>query len=100
MRRPAIYFAALLAASLAGCSDLSDNPLHALSRSGRDARVFNPQTGHYEWPEEEVPRRRTSRTAALDEAARESSTPSKPITPGAGDNRVFNPMKQQYETPQ
>ena len=100
MRGPAILLGVLLAAALAGCSDLSDNPLGMLARSGRDARYYNPQTGHYEWPEEETPRKRP-RTAALDAAVRESETPtpSKPITPGAGDDRVFNPMTQQFESP-
>jgi len=101
MRRCTLILGGLLASGLMGCSDLSDNPLTALTRTGRDARYFNPQTGHYEWPEEEAPRKRP-RTAAIDEAVHESSspTPSKPITPGAGDNRVFNPMKQQFESPQ
>jgi hypothetical protein len=101
MRWRTIVLGGLLAGTLAGCSDLSDNPLSTLTRSGRDARYFNPQTGHYEWPEEEAPRKRP-RTAAIDEAVSESSprTPSKPITPGAGDDRVFNPMKQQFESPQ
>ena len=101
MRWCTIILGGLLAGSFAGCSDLSDNPLTALTRTGRDARYFNPQTGHYEWPEEEAPRKRP-RTAANDEAVNESSSraPSKPITPGAGDDRVFNPMKQQFESPQ
>lgn len=100
MRLSSILLGGLLAGSLSACSDLSDNPLHALTRTGRDARVFNPQTGQYEWPKEETPRPRP-RTVAIDEAVRESSssTPSKPLTPGAGDDRVYNPMKQQFESP-
>ena len=80
---------------------MSDNPLGVLARSGRDARVFNPQTGHYEWPEEEAPRKHP-RTAAIDEAVHESTerTPSKPLTPGSGDTRVYDPMKQQFVSPQ
>ena len=100
MRLRTILFGSLLAGTLAGCSDLSDNPLTVLSRSGRDARTFNPQTGHYEWPEEEAPRKRP-RTAAIDEAVHESEArpPAKPLTPGSGDDRVFNPMTQQFESP-
>lgn len=100
MRLRPTLLCGLLAGTLAGCSDLSDNPLSVLTRTGRDARVFNPQTGHYEWPEEEAPRKRP-RTVAIDEAVRESeSSPrSKPLTPGAGDDRVFNPMTQQFESP-
>jgi hypothetical protein len=101
MRRCTFLPYALLAIGLAACSDLSNNPLDTLARSGRDARYFNPQTGHYEWPEEEAPHR-PARSAAIDQAVRESNTRSaeKPVTPGAADGRVFNPMKQQFEPPQ
>ena len=98
-----IFLAGLLAVTFAGCSDLSENPLHTLARSGHDARYFNPQTGRYEWPEDTAPRR-TPRTAAIDDAVSESetpaeTTPAKPFTPGAGDDRVYDPMKQRFESP-
>src|SRR5436190_8636448 len=100
MRSCTFILGGLLASGFMGCSDLSDNPLTALTRTGRDARYFNPQTGHFEWPEEEAPRKRP-RTVAIDEAVHESEArpPAKPLTPGSGDDRIFNPMTQQFESP-
>jgi len=34
---------------LAACNSL-DNPFANLFKTGRDARVYNPQTGSFEWP--------------------------------------------------
>jgi hypothetical protein len=72
---------------VAGCSSFrSGGDLFA---TGRDARVFNPSTGRYEWPEEPSRRaaaRRSSRLSASDPSA----------TP-AGDGRVYNLEKGRYE---
>lgn len=79
-----------LAFSVAGCSSL-DNPLSALNpfRSGRDARVYNAQTGEYEWPKEEAARRR-SRPAGASGATTTAPQQKR------GDGRYFDAQKNEW----
>ena len=81
----------LIAASafLTGCGSLN-NPLAGLFRTGRDARVYNAQTGQFEWPEEKkAPRQRKS----ADVAAALASTPA---PTGRNDGRYFDAQKNQW----
>lgn len=53
--------------------------------TGRDARAYNPQTGRYEWPDEDPAPRRAK--------------PPQPIDPAAGapEERAFDPKKRAFE---
>ena len=75
----------LLALTLAGCGSpgLGSN----LFNTGRDARVYNPATGRYEWPEEEV-RPKSRHTPA----ARTAAPPA-----DSGDGRAYNPATGRWE---
>jgi len=80
--------------ALNGCSTPS-SPARNLFRSGQDARVYNPMTGRYEWPDEPAASR-PSRTNDIRRATPESrETP--PPTPGAGDERIYNPQSGRFE---
>jgi len=76
-----------LAISVAGCSSL-DNPLAAFNpfRSGRDARVYNAQTGEYEWPKDEAARRQARPAGAANAAPQERR----------GDGRYFDAAKNEW----
>lgn len=88
-------FALTTAAMLcAGCSSINDS---ALTASGRDARVYNPQNGRYEWPDEAAgatPRK--PRVSLRD-------TPTKRSAERGGaeprDGRTYNPQTGRYEWP-
>ena len=86
VKSTARIFAASLGAAglLAGCGSLDRSNLFA---TGRDARTYNPQTGRYEWPEDEPSKPRPS-------AARPA-----PERTGAGpdDGRAFNPQTGRFE---
>ena len=73
-----------LAISVVGCSSL-DNPLSAFNpfRSGRDARVYNAQTGEYEWPKEEG-------------ARHQAGAPAAPQQQKRGDGRYFDATKNEW----
>ncbi len=75
----------LLALTLAGCG--SPGTGSNLFNTGRDARVYNPATGRYEWPEEELrpkPRKTDSpRTTAPQ--------------PDMGDGRAYDPATGRWE---
>ena len=80
-----------IACVLAGCSSLDPSELLA---TGRDARTYNPQTGRYEWPEDEPARRpaqaRVSSRGNIAAPERNDSEPE--------DGRVFNPQKGRFES--
>lgn len=76
-----------LAIFVAGCSSL-DNPFASMNlfRTGRDARVFNAQTGEYEWPKEEQARRR----------AQPGAPNSAPPAERRGDGRYYDAAKNEW----
>jgi hypothetical protein len=73
--------------SVTGCSSL-DNPLSAFNpfHRGRDARVYNAQTGEYEWPKEEAARQQPARHGAAGAAPQERR----------GDGRYFDAQKNEW----
>ena len=73
------------AALLTACGALDHTDLGA---TGRDARIYNPQTGRYEWPDEPSSSPRKMPSAATREARTD-------VTPD--DDRVFNPQTGRYE---
>ncbi len=83
-RTSAVVLAAT--ALVTGCNSL-DNPLGGLLNTGNDARVFNSQTGQYEWP----PEKRTPRP---------KGTPPPPVaTPvpeRQSEGRYYDPQKGQW----
>ncbi len=86
MRR--VFVLGMLAV-VSGCSQ-ADRPDYFAS--GRDARVYNMQTGRYEWPDGE-PKRTPYKPRV---------NPNEPEKPragilGTGDERVFNPQSGRYE---
>ncbi len=84
-------FSTLIAAStlLTGCGSL-ENPLAGFFHTGHDARVYNAQTGQFEWPEEKkAPKQRKS----ADVAAALASTPA---PAGRNDGRYFDAQKNQW----
>ena len=87
-----IAASALLA--LCGCAD-PDSTLRDLTRTGRDARYYNPQTGRYEWPEEDAPRR-PRKAAAVSAALREQESPAR-ATPDI--ERPYNPQTGRFDPP-
>ena len=79
----------LAALSLAGCGSLD---LPDLAATGRDARTYNPQTGRYEWPDNEPARQPAKpRVKARDDAPADAAKPS--------DGRDFNPQTGRFESP-
>jgi len=71
---------------VAGCNSL-DNPLAGLFHTGNDARVFNPQTGQYEWPpEQRKPQPRGPATAGGTTPAPERQS----------EGRYYDPQKNQW----
>ena len=80
-----LFASALL---LVGCNSL-DNPFGNLFKTGRDERIFNPQTGQYEWPNRSTPAPRKSAEVASALAA--GATP-KPESEG----RYFDPQKNEW----
>lgn len=79
----------------AGCNSL-DSPFADVPvlQTGRDARVFNVQTGEYEWPDGTAPRRR----ATSPSARRGVSRAPEPAAP-ASDGRPFDPVKGEFADP-
>jgi hypothetical protein len=77
---------------VAGCNSL-DNPLSGVNLlgTGRDARVYNAQTGEYEWPKDSQ-KRRTQRPAPA--AAGTASTTTEPER--KSDGRYYDPQKSQW----
>ena len=78
-------FLLLFPLALAGCG--SPSPGSNLFNTGRDARVYDPATGRYEWPAGEArpqPRR---------------SAPTRMAVPPAdpGDGRAYNPATGRWE---
>lgn len=84
MKNP--FAAVLFATSVftAGCSSL-DNPFSGLFRTGHDARVYNAQTGDFEWPED------SSKPRAPRKAAGAAPAPER-----KGDGRYFDAAKNQW----
>lgn len=82
---PVLFVACL---GIGACSPIERD----LFASGRDARVYNPQTGRYEWPEEDRPARRR-KSAAVASTQRET----KPEATPSGDGRVYDLEKGRYE---
>jgi len=81
----------LIAASilLAGCNSL-DNPFANLFKTGKDARVYNPQTGQFEGPAENAtPRPQKS-------AAIASALSATPAPQHESDGRYFDPQKNEW----
>jgi len=89
----------LVAAGLAlgtGCNSL-DSPFADVPvlQTGRDARVFNVQTGEYEWPDQTAARPRAPRPP-VERSTRRAPTPS---PQPAGDGRVFDVEKGEFTDP-
>jgi hypothetical protein len=90
----ALFLLSAAASLFAGCDSLNRPDYFA---SGRDARVFNPQTGRYEWPDDAPPARpRKPRVSLSDEPA---NADGRRTGLNPQDDRVFNPQTRQYETP-
>ena len=85
------FFSVLIVASalFTGCSSL-DNPLAGFFHTGHDARVYNPQTGQFEWPEEKKPRGQKKSAVVAGALA------STPAPKGRGDGRYFDAQKNQW----
>ena len=75
---------------LAGCGSLDRSDLFG---TGRDARAYNPQTGRYEWPDDE-PARRPAKPRAV---PRGNAAAPERNDAGPDDGRVFNPQKGRFE---
>lgn len=88
-----LLFALTASALCAGCNSL-DSPLTSLNpfRSGHDGRVYNIQTGEYEWPKDATPR-------PVKSARRAGRTPSTP-SPNPDDGRPYDPQKSEFREPQ
>lgn len=84
----AIIPVCVLAALLAACSSL-DNPFGSLFHTGHDERVYNPQTGQYEWPAGKATPK-PQKSAAVASAL--NSTPA----PQTSDGRYFDPQKNEW----
>lgn len=70
---------------LAGCSSL-DNPFAGLFHGvGHDERVYNPQTGQWEWPAD----KRTSKE-------KKSALAATPAPHGFNDTRYWDPKRNQW----
>ena len=82
----------LAAVALAGCNQIE---LPDYFASGRDSRVYNAQTGQYEWPDSEP--KRTPYKPRVN--PNEPDEPAKPLF-NTSDERVFNPQTGRYEWPQ
>src|SRR5678815_332294 len=85
--------AALLAASalFAGCNSL-DNPLSGINLfgTGHDARVYNAQTGEFEWPKDQKRRARRPSPATAGAAG------TTPVPERKSDGRYYDPQKSQW----
>lgn len=57
---------------ICGCADSEDGYPSPLLRTGRDARVYNPMTGRFEWPDD-PPTRAGSARSGRRAAAREEA---------------------------
>jgi hypothetical protein len=79
-------------ALLVGCNSL-DSPFSdwKLLQTGRDGRVYNPQTGEYEWPKNATPRPK----APARQSGRAPATPAP-----ANDGRSYDPIKGEFRDPQ
>ncbi len=80
----------------AGCNSL-DNPLAGLNPfdTGHDARVYNQQTGEFEWPKDQQGRpKRGNRSSAVSSAIAGANTPA----PNS-DGRYFDSQKNQWIEP-
>ena len=75
---------------LAGCGSLDRSDLFG---TGRDSRTYNPQTGRYEWPDDEPSRQPAKRrvSSRLNDASPERKDA------GPDDGRVFNPQTGRFE---
>ena len=78
---------------LSGCAE-PDTALRNLTRSGRDARYYNPATGRYEWPDEDTAPRRPRKADAIGATLREQEKPAAP-----DDGRNYNPQTRQFDPP-
>ena len=85
-----LFPATLLTASLfiVGCDSL-DNPLSGLLRSGHDERVYNSQTGEFEWPKDSKKRPSNPRPAG-------AATGAVPAPERKGDGRYYDTQKSQW----
>jgi hypothetical protein len=89
MKRSLFSILIAVSALLTGCGSL-ENPFANFFRTGRDARVYNAQTGQFEWPEEKKP---SSERKAAKVAGALASTPA-PV--GRSDTRYFDAQKNQW----
>lgn len=85
---PVVFFAASVLVT--GCNSL-DNPLAGVNLlgTGNDGRVYNAQTGEFEWPKDSQKRR----------APRPAPTGTVGATPAPerkGDGRYYDPQKSQW----
>jgi hypothetical protein len=72
---------------VAGCNSL-DNPVGGLLDTGRDARVYNPQTGEFEWPKDSQNQKPRGR--------RPATTGTAPAQERQGDGRYYDLQKNQW----
>ena len=87
MKLSSVTILVALSALFAGCSSL-DNPFAGWFHSHGDARVYNPQTGEWEWPNEKAtpkPQKAANVAGAL------KSTPAP-----QSDGRYFDPQKNEW----
>jgi hypothetical protein len=88
----------LLGASalLAACNSL-DNPLRGMNLlgTGHDGRVYNPQTGEFEWPKDATSRPgRTRKASELSAALKATPAPAP-----KSDGRYYDAQKSQWVEP-
>jgi hypothetical protein len=79
MKFPHILSALCAGALLAACNSL-DSPLQYVSNIGHDGRVYNTNTGSWDWPEEHnVANKQKQRNAEIATTLKSTPTPAKKI---------------------
>lgn len=87
---PALFLATSVLVT--GCNSL-DNPLAGMNLlgSGRDGRVYNSQTGEFEWPKDSQKRRAHRPAPAAAGTAAATTEPER-----KSDGRYYDPQKSQW----
>jgi len=89
MKFPLPAFFLVASVLVAGCNSL-ENPVGGLLDTGRDGRVYNAQTGEFEWPKDSQKPRARKPSAAT--RASGAASPAE----RQGDGRYFDIQKNQW----
>jgi hypothetical protein len=94
MKLSSITILTAAALSLTACNSL-DNPVANLFHSaGHDERVYNPQTGQWEWPAEKRAKQEKKSAAVA------STLASTPVPHGFNDTRYWDPQRNEWVSQQ